>query len=188
MKQIKKEELLCALENKVEGQLRTMIGVIQNLPEQVLLQPSTTGGWSIAQCIEHLNTYGNYYLPLMRKGMNEQPNGPVSNQFKSTWLGSYFTRLMEPGKEMKKMKAFKKHIPAKELDAYAVIATFIQQEELLLELLKTARQKDLNTIRIPISISTLVKMRLGDVFQFVIVHIDRHLQQAMRNIQQDASF
>ncbi|WP_315818041.1 DinB family protein [Paraflavitalea speifideaquila] len=32
-----------------------------------MLQQPAAGKWSVAQAIEHLNSYGRYYLPLMQK-------------------------------------------------------------------------------------------------------------------------
>jgi len=109
-------------------------------------------------------------------------NYPANPYFKSTWLGSYFTRIMQPGPQIKKFKAFKNHVPAVELDARNVVAEFIQQQEQLLSYLKLARQTDMNRVRIPISIMSWIKLKLGDVFQFIIAHDERHLQQAKRNL------
>jgi uncharacterized damage-inducible protein DinB len=49
------------LEDEIETQLKEVLEVFQNLPESTLLQPSASGGWSIAQCFQHLNTYATFY-------------------------------------------------------------------------------------------------------------------------------
>lgn len=175
-----KKQLLETLENRVEGHLAVAIHQFQNLTEKELLQPATNGGWSIAQCLEHLNSYGDFYLPQIDKRLKVSVNHLTKDIFKSSWLGNYFIKMMEPTTGKKKYKAFKGHIPAPELDAYAVVATFIEQQEQLLILLKKAEKVNLNAIRIPISITRLVKLKLGDVFQFIIAHNERHIQQAMR--------
>jgi hypothetical protein len=95
--------------------------------------------------------------------------------------------MMEPGTGKRKMKAFKNHIPSPHLDAYAVAATFIQQQETLLQYLKQAGKADLNRIRIPVSIAKFIKLNLGDVFQFLIAHNERHIRQAKRNLPQEVS-
>ena len=35
---------------------------------------------------------------------------------------------------------------------------------------------------VPISIATFIRLRLGDVFAFLIAHDERHMQQALRNL------
>ena len=174
------KELISMLEGEVETHLNDAVKIFQNLTSTELLKPSANGGWSIAQCLWHLNSYGDYYLPEIKSGLAK--NFPANPDFKSTWMGSYFTRIMRPGTKMKKYKAFKNHIPPVELEAYQVVAAFIHQQEQLLLYLKQARHTDLNRIRIPISIMRWIKLKLGDVFQFVIAHDERHLQQAKRSL------
>jgi hypothetical protein len=182
MQPVNKNQLLDALEHKVERHLQEAIEVFQNANDLTLLQPAPDGGWSIAQCLEHLNGYGHYYLPQIQKGLNKPVVNATPDTFQSSWLGAYFTRLMDPETGKKKHKAFKNHIPPADLDAHAVVAEFIQQQETLLTYLKQARRADLNQIKIPISITKWVKLKLGDTFQFLIAHNERHMVQAKRNL------
>lgn len=181
MNSINKEDLLQSLENKSEEHLQEAIRVFQNLEDKIILQPSSSGGWSIAQCLEHLNSYGHYYLPRIQNALEKSSNHD-SSEFKSTWLGNYFTKLMDPSSGKKKFKAFKDHVPPTHLEASEVVAEFIRQQELLLQCLRNARTSDLNTPGIPISIFKWIKLKPGDVLQFVIAHNERHLQQARRNL------
>lgn len=186
MKKVQSEQLINDLEGRVEKHLQLVVKKYQNLDKDVLLQPSPDGGWSIAQCLDHLNGYGDFYLPEIKKGINK--NFPMKEHFKSSWLGSYFTKMMDPETGKKKIKAFKNHMPIRELDAHAVVAEFIQQQEELLNLLSRARRSDLNKIKIPLSISKWVKLKLGDVFQFFIAHNERHIQQANRVLEKNRNF
>lgn len=183
MKPVNKYLLLENLETRVERHLADAVKIFQNLPESILLKPSATGGWSIAQCLEHLNRYGNYYLPQIQKGLDKKISG--GNTFKSTWLGNYFTKMMEPSTGAKKVKAFKDYVPPVQLNAHAVVAEFIGQQETLLGYLKQARATDLNAVKIPVSIAKWIRLRLGDVFRFIIAHNERHMVQAKRNIGSD---
>lgn len=180
MSQVSKTELLASLENEVAKHLST-IASFQHLSEETLLKSATNDAWSIAQCIEHLNTYGRYYLPEIKKGLEKSSENVAKSTFTGTWLGSYFTKMMLPSSK-KKYKAFNAHIPAKSLDARQVLVEFIEQQKTLLSYLKIAQNKDLDAIQIPISIGKLIKLKLGDVFQFIITHDERHLQQALRNL------
>ncbi len=171
-------QLLDSIEEQVESHLNDSIKIFQNMSAEELLKPAANEGWSIAQCLWHLNSYGDYYLPKIKSGLAK--NYPANPDFKSTWLGRYFTRMMKPGPQMKKFKAFKDHVPPVEMDPHKAVAEFIQQQELLLSYLKQARQTDMNQIRIPISILNWVKLKLGDVFQFIVTHNERHLQQAKK--------
>jgi uncharacterized damage-inducible protein DinB len=181
LKSIKSSELLNQLESQVENHLKETIELFQNLPESKLLHPAVNGGWSIAQCLEHLNRYANYYHAAIEKGLAKS-NSPTSEEFKSTWFGNYFTKMLDPDSGQKPIKAFKEYKPVRELDAHKVVADFISHLEELLTLLRKAAQHDLNKIKISISIARWLKTRLGDTFRFLIAHNERHLRQAKRNL------
>lgn len=184
MKAVSKAQLLEQLEGRIERHLQAITGRLQNLDERTLLQPAANGGWSIAQCLEHLNSYARYYLPAIESGLSRaRLDHPLTGTVKGTWLGAYFIRSMEPGSNTKKYKAPKDHTPVRGLDAVKVMSEFIAQQEHLLELIRKARQADLDAVRIPISISRWIKLRLGDVFQFLVAHDERHIQQALRQLQ-----
>ncbi len=177
-----KELFLERIHNEVELHLQEVIGQFQNLPEHVLLKPSSTGGWSIAQCLAHLNSYGHYYLPLIKKAIDNAPQNNKAVNDKHSWLGKYFTKTMRADATQKKYKAFKGHIPATHLNAHAEIAEFINQNEQLLLFLKRAKVIDTNGIKINISISKWIKINLNDLFDFIVAHNNRHLLQAKRNL------
>lgn len=174
--------LLNQLENQVESHLQQAIQKYQNLSDELLLKPSSSGGWSIAQCLEHLNSYGLYYLPLFEKGLAASQDDLSIETLKSTWLGKLAIDTMNPEKGKKKFKAMKGHIPGAALDATAVVAEFINQQEQLLQILRMAKNKRIQQIKIPISIAKFLKLHLGDAIQFLIIHNERHIQQANRNL------
>ncbi|MCE7064785.1 DinB family protein [Dyadobacter sp. CY326] len=187
MKPINKSELLYRLEDQVETHIADAIALFQNKSGEFLNRPSETGGWSIAQCLDHLNSYGDFYLPHIENKLSVAPDS-AQNTFSSSWIGAYFTNMMDPQTGKKKYKAMKGHIPASKLNAEQVVAEFIRQQEELLSRLRQARTKDLNAIKIPTSITKLIKLNLGDVFQFLIAHNERHMQQAKRNLTKERAF
>ncbi len=178
---IQKATLLNELERKVEGHLQEAVR-FQNMIDSDLLKPAASGGWSIAQCMDHLNSYGHYYLPQIRKGLDKQKGKPSSEIFTSSWFGNYFTRMMDPKTGTKKYKALKNYIPGVNLNAHAVIAEFIEQQETFLSYLNEAQHVDLNRVKIPLSIFKWITFKLGDAFQFLISHNERHVLQALRNL------
>ena len=57
----------------------------------------------------------------------------------------------------------------------------------LLHILTQAEEVNLRKVKVPISISKIIRLRLGDALQFVIYHNERHMQQAL-NIIEHKSF
>lgn len=132
--------------------------------------------WNILECIEHLNRYGNFYLPEIEVKIKNS-NTQNENEFKSGFLGSYFAKSMLPKKNLNKMKTFKDKNPLHTPLTKSVIDTCINHQIRLLDLLQEARNVSLNKVKINTSLSSLIKINLGDTFQFFINHINRHLVQ-----------
>jgi uncharacterized damage-inducible protein DinB len=173
--------LLDQLYQSAEEILDRAVREWQNLPPQKLNVEPALGRWSAAQCLAHLNAYGNYYLPAIEKAIQQaraKEMKPVAT-FSSSWLGAYFTRLMLPGSKTK-MKSPANAIPPSFLNPSETLAQFIEQQERLLQLIEQARQVDLNKVRIPISIMQWIRLKLGDIFEFYVAHHQRHVAQAER--------
>src|SRR5690606_11364077 len=98
--------------------------------------------------------------------------------FKSGVLGGYFAKSMLPKEKLNKMKTFKDKDPmGSKLDKTS-IDRFISQQAQILNLLDKSREIDLNKTKTAISISKLIKLKIGDTFRVVIYHNERHIVQA----------
>ncbi len=177
-------DLLKQLEDSVT-ELITYAKHLQELDSMQLNRQAQPGKWSIAQVIEHLNSYNRYYLPEINKALQQgkDKNVPFHAVFKPGAFGNYFTKLMQPGADGKignKMNAPKDHRPAANLDVSKVFKEFLEGQQMLLSYLKVARVTDIGKLRVPISISRFVKLKLGDTFRFLIAHQQRHMLQAQR--------
>lgn len=146
---------------------------------------SDSTSWSILECIEHLNLYGDFYLPEIEKRILAQKGKSKSVVFKSGLLGNYFANMMlvKDG-QMRKMKTFKDKDPANSALTITTIERFLKQQEMLKNLLNQARSVNLTKTKTAISISSWIKLRLGDTFRFFIYHIERHIFQAMHVLEQ----
>ena len=180
----KRDTLIANLHNQTETILQKAISDWQLIPHSRLARKPSAEAWSANECLQHLNSYGRYYLPAIERALNQQQNPKSSSeQFTPGWLGNYFTKIMQPspdGKLSKKMKAPSDHAPKTILESHTVISEFIDQQEKLLQLLSKAKQADLNARSVGISIAPFIKLKLGDVFMFLIAHIIRHTMQAER--------
>ena len=183
MKKFKSEELI----NQLQADVKQIIAAANHLqtadPVKLNYCPRE-GSWSVAQVLEHLNAYNRYYLPVIERSMIHISKDTSAWFLPGLW-GNYFTKMMMPKDvyEVKnKMKAAKNYSPAKSLNVEAVFKEFYQHQNKLVQLLDVARRRNLNTIRIPISISKLVRLKLGDTFRFLIAHEQRHMIQARNAI------
>lgn len=145
------------------------------------LQFKTEGRWSILECLEHLNLYGDYYLVEIEKQIIAHQHKPASTIFKSGMLGNYFANLMEvKNGKVTKMKAPKDKNPVNRDLSRATISRFLKQQDQLISLLNQCRKIDLTKTKTALSLTRLIKLRLGDTLRFYTYHIERHVWQAER--------
>lgn len=147
-----------------------------DLPEEVLKWRAAINSWSVLECIEHLNLYGKHYLPIIKKHIAESNTQPEAT-LKSGWLGRYFAQSMLPGNNKKSMRTFKSKNPLNIPLNKTTLHHFMDQQKEMLDLLEASKQVSLNKVKIPTSISMLIRLKLGDTFQFLINHQLRHFDQ-----------
>jgi hypothetical protein len=174
-------ELLHQLTAEVKDVLQTA-QKLARLDETTLNMQPAPGKWSMAQVIEHLNTYNRYYLPLVAKRMPAARKILGNAPYKPGWLGDYFVKSMYSDVKTKgvianKMSAMKGHIPDAVLDGKNVIAEFMADGEQLLLLLDAAKAVDMSSVKIPITIARWIKISMGDALRFLIAHQVRHMHQ-----------
>jgi hypothetical protein len=192
--QMPARELLADLHQRLAKVTQTVEGFKNLSPEQLNFKHSDTS-WSILECLEHLNLYGDFYIPEVEKRIldarapqtgfwarwtgADKPYDFQTAIFKSTWLGNYSANMMLPQSngQIKKMSTFKDKNPIYTKLSPLVLDRFLKQQARWVELLKQAESVDLTRTKTAITLAWL-KFRLGDTLRFVIFHIERHSQQA----------
>ena len=155
--------------NKAEG--------FKRLTEEELNYKTAIDQWSILECIEHLNIYGDFYNPEIKKCI-KRTRTSSDKVFKSGVIGNYFVNLIAPKEKLNKMKTLKVNNPIGSKLDKNVIDRFIDQQIECLELIESSKKTSLTKTKTAISISKLIKLRLGDTLRFITAHNERHLLQA----------
>lgn len=174
-------ELLNDLAKRIENNIARSTKLLEQ-SEDALNNKESSESWSALECIEHLNLYDDFYIEEIKRRI-EASTSPSSTIFKSGLLGNYFALSMLPKKNgIQKMKTFKDKNPLHSKLNKSTIEKFIDHQHLMLELIKKAKIVNLQKVKTNISISKVIKLRLGDTLRFVVYHYERHLTQAERNI------
>jgi len=177
------EELLTELTGLTRQHIQT-VQSFKQLPQEILNRKPVAGGWSILECMEHLNRYGDFYIPEIEFRIQNSKHRP-SAVFKPGLLGNYFAKSMLPKERLNKMKTFKSMDPADSTLDPSVLDKFIHQQEQILQLLEASRQTNLTRVKTSISISKWIKLRLGDTLRVVIYHNLRHVVQGQKLVPQN---
>lgn len=178
MKQVSSEVLLDQLQTDVR-EIILQASRLKQTELFLLNQSPAVDKWSVAQVLEHLNIYCRYYSKAIEKKLHLHQTKPAA-VFQPGWLGNYFTKLMKPSADnrvVKKMKAPSFARPSLNPDAKQMLEEFLTHQHHLLNLLQISRSANLNSVKIPISLSRFVTLRLGDTYRFFIAHEERHFIQ-----------
>ncbi|MEQ9186281.1 MAG: DinB family protein [Cryomorphaceae bacterium] len=146
----------------------------------LLNQRPEENAWSVLECLEHLNLYGDFYLPEIAHRIHSAKKIEGDPDFKSGWFGERTVTGMLPKEDkVSKMRTFKNKTPNPSALSIATIDRFIEQQETMLRLLQEAKNVRLNRVKTDITLP-LIRFYLGTTLRFVIYHNQRHLWQADR--------
>jgi len=174
------KELLQELLEMTQANIKA-VETFKNETSAILNWKEHPESWSALECMEHLNRYGNFYIPEITQRINHAKH-KSSEIFKSNWLGKYFSKSVSYQEHLNKMKTFKSMNPLNSKLDRDTIDTFLNQQQQIIELLDRAKDVNLDKTKTNISISKLIKLKLGDTFRVLIYHNERHIKQAEKAI------
>ena len=145
-------------------------------------------GWSVAQCIDHLNVTARMYLPVLDEGIanairqGQYGEGPYTYW----WLARMFVRMLEPPPRFrtKTPAAFR---PPPGRTRREIMAAFRAYQVQYVDRLRQANGLDLARARTRSPVASWLVFPLGCGFAAMAAHERRHLWQA-RQVTQALGF
>ena len=143
----------------------------------------SSGGWSIGQCIEHLNVTARAYLPSLDEGIASAIRAGVygNGPFTYNVLGRLMVRSMEPP-PLWRFKAPAIFAPPATPQAQRtrgeIMAGFRGFQVQYIDRLRQANGVDLAKARVASPANRFLHISLGAGFALQIAHERRHLWQA----------
>jgi uncharacterized damage-inducible protein DinB len=165
------------LENKEYVEKR-----VKKLSEEQINWRPNPGVWNITEVLAHLNSYSEYYHSTFSKKIEKTRFTSTKEAFVSSPLGRSAWKSMKLGNAnnvKRKFKAPKGNNPSldSELISGNEVNRFLNYQDELFQILEKSQSVNLKKVKIPISISKIVRLRLGDALLFVTYHNQRHIQQ-----------
>lgn len=185
-------ELIQEAEKITTTNLENLQNHFSNLSEEQIKWRPLESSWNIQEIFAHLNRYADYYHRIFTSKIKTSRFRSPSENFVSSPLGRSAWKSMKLGNAQnvkRKFKTPKNYNPR--LDPKLITGADVQQLEKnfidLKRIIESAREVNLRKIKIPISISKIIRLRLGDALLFVVYHNERHIQQAL-NILSNVNF
>ena len=172
-------EIIKDLESRITKIIDWAESLRQTEKSKLATKPSEAG-WSALECIDHLNRYSDFYIPVFTKAI-DKARIKTSEDYKAGWLGNKMAEdiLPQNGKLKSTMKTFKSKNPVLDGVNPQALEIFIDQQKALKEIIGKANQIDLSSLRVATTIP-LLRLKIGDALRFFIFHEVRHIEQAKR--------
>lgn len=140
--EIKTESLILDLTERTRKNIN-QVEKLNQLTEKELNKKKSQETWSVLECIEHLNLYGEFYISEIEQKINKSKTNPETF-FKSGIIGDYFAKSMMPSEKMKKIKTFKDKDPNGTKLNKKTIEKFLEQQRQILGILNKSKKISLN--------------------------------------------
>lgn len=163
--------------NKVASDTRSTFAHLST--SQLNWKPSAER-WSVAQCFEHLLTSNKGYLPII--------DNVLAGYKRTFWqsmpvlpglMGKLLVKSMDPA-STRKVKASKRFQPAQSDISGSIINDFVDLQKQIVDKMKATEHLNLEKIVITSPVAGVVIYSLMDAYRLIVVHEQRHFQQAKR--------
>jgi hypothetical protein len=138
------------------------------------------GGWSIAQVFEHLCLADDSYLNAMESVIQSARPAPAEPGagWRPSFIGGLMVRSFRSPRKML-VKAPRIYRPGP-VPRPNVIDAYLERNRRTLDLLEGAAGLRWQKLRLVSPVTPLVRMNLGDGFEIIVTHAERHFRQIER--------
>lgn len=176
--------LLTEVATITERNIQLLKGKFSNYSQAQLSWKPNEGTWSLNEVFAHLNSYATYYHAAFLERIEKTRFRSPRENFASSPLGRSAWQSMKLGKQnnvKRKFNAPKAYNPTvnPSMVKEQEVQDFLKAQHELLTVLEKSIAVSLRKVKVPISISKIIRLRLGDALLFVAYHNERHMQQAI---------
>jgi hypothetical protein len=140
--------------------------------------------WNLLEIYAHLNAFAAFYHTAFKHRIATTKFRTFKENFLSSPLGKSAWKSMKLGNAQNVKRRFKTQrnynpFVNKELLTGNERSELITNLEELILICEQAKTINIRKAKVPISISKIVRLRVGDALLFVAYHNQRHIQQAL---------
>lgn len=177
-------ELLTEVRSITQANLEVLKTRFVGLSDEQIKWKPLENSWNIQEVFAHLNKFAAYYHETFKKCIQKTRFKIPSENFISSPLGRSAWASMKLGNAnnvKRKFKAQRLNNPMFEKSLISGQDTQDLMNHLneLNHIFDLSSTVNIRKVKIPISISKIIRFRLGDALLYVVYHNQRHVQQAL---------
>jgi len=165
--------------NQFEISKEELYSLLEGISEEQFNKRLPSGGWSIAECADHLIVTGKDYTRQIENGLKkaEKKNLLLKGPYKFSWIGKNFIKNVEPPVK-RKFKHPARWTPDSKLSLQKMKDEYIALQDRYIELLNKAKGFDILKVKLPSPATSLLRFSIYEMFHVNAAHQRRHLWQA----------
>lgn len=146
------------------------------------------GGWSIAQCLQHVTMVTLRLMPAVDQMIDEARKRQLAGLpgYRRSLVLAWVTRGLEPPPHWR-IRTSRELEPGAEFDRDHLLAGFLAVHGELAANLREATEVHPDRARTAVPFAPLLRMTLGQAVEFILAHARRHLWQA-RQVRRNPGF
>ena len=170
-----------AFRKEFEALSAAAVALVEPLSDEQFTWQPTPDSWSVALCIDHLNTTAREYLPKLDEGIaNAIRRGQyTAGPYEYNWLGRLMVYAVKPTTRWR-AKAPQAFVPTPGRRRPEIMAAFRAYQVQYIDRLRQSNGVDLGRARISSPVARWLRIPLGSAYAMTIAHEHRHLAQARR--------
>jgi len=146
----------------------------------------TADRWSVAQCFDHLITTNVAYFPIVESIVKGEKRTTLVERLPilpKVWA-KLLLKSLDP-KTTRKLKAPASFRPSASDLSETIVDDFVDHQRIVAEWMAKTKQLDVDRVVITSPASPVVTYSLMDAFRIIVIHEQRHFQQAKRVIEDE---
>ena len=153
-------------------------GAVSAVPPEAMVRPPATGGWSIAEVLEHLIVSADSYLETLRPVVRGKDGARVdgTGTWKPTIMGGLLAASLRNKRKLPAPAIYKPGPNPRP----RVLEEFLRRQEEVGRLITDAGDMDWRRVRLRSPVLHWLRMNLGDALTVLVVHAERHAAQIER--------
>jgi hypothetical protein len=135
--------------------------------------------WSVAECVEHLNTTSRAFLPPLRQAVEaaRRLGSPAPARYRRDVMGWLLWRMLPPPVRMR-VRAPAAFVPGATAPREQMVAEFAGLQDQLVDTVRSADGLPITGVRIVSPFASNMRYSLYSALTIVAPHQHRHLWQA----------
>ncbi len=174
-----------ALKNELAATSESVKNLFSAHSENDLLRSPAKGGWSAAECLEHMTLTSNSFLPTFAQAREKAVRESLhsSAPYSLDFVGSIFVKILEPPVRFG-APAPPQFLPATPTSAKAALEAFLDSQNQVVKELDQSEGISMVNVKVTSPANSLIKYNLYSAYRILAAHQRRHLAQAAKALPQ----